>query len=398
MNDLIHPLMSRLLVGAAGAGDVVLKHVGETDFVSPFWSWYIIAIIVFAFAFCIILLLTQLKARTNKPGEAHIQPHEWDENLQEYNNPLPRWWVWMFVATLVFSVCYLYLYPGFGNYKGAMGKFDKAYAGGWTEQKQYELEKAAIDKTSQPLFDKFAGMSIPQLAADKDAMKVGQRLFLNNCAQCHGVAGTGGSGFPNLTDSDWLYGGWPEAIQQTITTGRHGVMPPQADALGGPEAVNDVANYVLSLSNSPHDAVAAARGKDKFALCAACHTATGAGAISDQSGAGIAVGAPNLTDKTWLYGGDLKTITETISKGRDKNVMPSWDCLLGQSRIHVLAAYVWQLNRDDSGKVKNPEAAPSTGLVQASTNAWGAVNQARSDAKAKGESECLAVSAVKDAK
>ena len=174
-------------------------------------------------------------------------------------------------------------------------------------------------------------------------------------------------------------------------------MTPQGDALGGAEGVNDVANYVLSLSNSPHDAVAAARGKDKFALCAACHTASGKGSLSDETGALYHTGAPNLTDKIWLYGGDMKTITETISKGRDKNVMPSWDCLLGQGRIHVLAAYVWQLNRDDNDKVKNPDAPPAY-LAQAVAADKAALDQSRADAKAKGESECLAVSAVKDVK
>ena len=355
MSDFVHPLMSHLLVGANGAGDVVLKNVGESDFVSPFWSWFVIAITVIGFLFCIILLITQLRARTNKAGEAHVQPHEWDETLQEYNNPLPRWWVWMFVITLVFGAAYLWMYPGLGAYKGNMGLLDPAYKDGWTEQKQYDIEKAKLDATSQPLYNKFAGMTFAQLAEDKAAMQVGKHLFLNNCAQCHGDAGTGGNGFPNLTDGDWLYGGTPDLITQTITGGRNGIMPAHIDVLGGAEGVNDVANYVLSLSNSAHDAVAAARGKDKFAVCAACHMADGKGSLSDPTGAMIATGAPNLTDKIWLYGGDIKTLTETISKGRNKNVMPAWGKLLGPERIHVVAAYVWQLNRGDDGKVRNPE-------------------------------------------
>ena len=355
MSDFVHPLMSHLLVGVNGAGDVVLKNVGEADFTSPFWSWFVIAITVIGFLFCILLLITQLRARTNKPGEAHVQPHEWDETLQEYNNPLPRWWVWMFVITLVFSALYLWLYPGLGSYKGNMGLIDPAYKDGWTEQKQYDIEKAKLDATSKPLYDKFAGMTFAQMAEDKSAMQVGKRLFLNNCAQCHGDAGTGGLGFPNLTDSDWLYGGSPDAIKQSITAGRHGIMPAHGDILGGAQGVNDMANYVLSLSDSAHDAVAAARGKEKFAVCAACHMADGKGSMSDPTGALASIGAPNLTDKIWLHGGDMKSLTETISKGRDKSVMPAWDKLLGADRIHVLSAYVWQLNRSDDGKVKHPE-------------------------------------------
>ncbi len=395
MNDIIQPLMPHLKLAAAGAGDVVLKNVGESDFNSPFWSWFIIAIVVFGFLFCIVLLLTQLKARTNKAHECHVQPHEWDETLQEFNNPLPRWWVWMFVITLVFSALYLWMYPGLGSYKGNMGLIDPAYKNGWTEQKQYDIEKAKLDATSQPLFDKFGAMSVVDLAKDKQAMQVGQRLFLNNCAQCHGSDARGGSGFPNLADNDWLYGGYPDAIVQTLTTGRHGIMPAHGEILGGAQGVNDAVNYVLSLSNSAHDAVSAARGKEKFAICAACHTAAGTGSLSDQTGALAATGAPNLTDKIWLYGGDTKTLTETITKGRANNVMPSWDCLLGQSRIHVLAAYVWQLNRDDTtSEPKNPTAAPDFLAAGAAANK-AALTQARADAKAKGESECLAVSVVK---
>lgn len=392
MSDIIQTLPS-LKLAANGAGDTILKNVGESDFTHPFWHWFIIAIVVFGFVFCIAVLVTQLMAKTNKAGETHLQPHEWDVDLQEYNNPLPRWWVWLFVSTIIFGVVYLTLFPGLGSFKGKMGMIDPAYANGWTEQRQYDLEKAKLDATSQPLFDKFSTMSVAQLANDKQAMKVGERLFLNNCAQCHGSDAHGGNGFPNLTDGDWLYGGFPEAIKQTITSGRQGVMPPHAELLGNAETVNNVANYVLSLSNSGHDAVAAARGKDKFTLCAACHMAKGTGSLSDETGAQANTGAPNLTDKVWLFGGDIKTITETITKGRNQNIMPSWECLLGQNRIHVLTAYVWQLNRDDAGAIKNPEQAPAylAGAVKANQDK---LLQARADAKASGKSECAAVSIV----
>ena len=394
MSDFVHPLLSKLTLGASGAGDNVLKNVGESDFVSPFWSWYIVAIVAIGFIFCIVILITQLRARTNKPGETNVQPHEWDENLQEYNNPLPRWWVWMFVLTMAFGATYLYLFPGLGDYKGSIGKFFPEYSGGWSEQKQYELEKAKLDATTDPMYTEFASMDFVALANDQKAMKTGERLFLNNCAQCHGSDARGSKGYPNLTDGDWLFGGFPDAIIQTITTGRHSIMTPQGDALGGPAGVNDMANYVLSLSGSPHDALAAARAKDKFALCAACHTISGKGSLADETGLLFTTGAPNLTDKVWLFGGDMKSLTDQITNGQDKNIMPSWDCLLGQNRIRVLAAYVWQLNRDDNDQVLNPTAPPEY-LVQPMATAKAATAQARADAKAKGESECLAVSVVK---
>lgn len=344
-----------------------------SDFQNQFWSYWIIVISLGGVLFCIAILVTQLLAKTNKPGEMDLQPHKWDDTLQEYNNPMPRWWVFMFVLTIVFSLGFFALYPALGSFKANVGGFLKDYPNGWTSAGQYQKEVDTEDAKLAPLYEKYMNTPLTQLAEDKEAMAVGQRLFLNNCAQCHGSAGTGAVGFPNLTDSDWLYGGWPEAIQTTILGGRNGVMPSQAEALKSPAAITDVANYVTSLSGSPHDVVAAARGKDKFALCASCHMPDGKGAITDPSGGQHAVGAPNLTDKTWLYGGDIKTITETITKGRN-NVMPSWQCFLGEARVHVLAAYVWQLNRDadGKGKVLNPTEAPTylTAALDADKQAW----------------------------
>ena len=352
-----------------------------SDFTSPFWSYWITAIAVGGVIFCIAILVSQMRAKTNKPGEEHLQPHVWDDTLQEYNNPMPRWWLFMFVGTIIFGIGYFVAYPGLGNYKGSFG---------WTQQGEYEQETAKLEAQVAPKYNQFMSTPIEQLADNKEAMELGQRLFLNNCAQCHGADAGGSKGFPNLTDSDWLYGGWPTAIEHSILSGRNGVMPSQADALKSPVAINDVANYVLSLSNSPHDVVAAARGKEKFTLCASCHMVDAKGAISDPTGAQRGVGAPNLTDKTWLYGGDMKTITETVTKGRN-NVMPSWACFLGESRVHVLAAYVWQLNRDENGKVVNPIKAPDS-LAKGIAEDQVAWDKTVADAKAQGKPVCSAIS------
>lgn len=351
-----------------------------SDFTSPFWSYWITAIAVGGVIFCTCILVTQMMARTNRGDEKDLKPHVWD-GLQEYNNPMPRWWSIMFVLTIIFAIIYMAVYPGLGTYKGYFG---------WTSVGQYEQETAKIEADVAPKYAKYLSTPIEQLAGDKEAMALGKSLFLNNCAQCHGADGGGSKGFPNLTDSDWLYGGWPQNIERSILGGRNGVMPSQAEALKSPVAVNDVANYVMSLSNSPHDVVAAARGKDKFTLCASCHMAEGTGAISDKTGGQRGVGAPNLTDKTWLYGGDSKTITETITKGRN-NVMPAWACFLGESRVHVLAAYVWQLNRDDSGKVLNPINSPDY-LAKFAAEDQAAWEKGKADGIKRGIPECQGVS------
>jgi cytochrome c oxidase cbb3-type subunit 3 len=166
-------------------------------------------------------------------------------------------------------------------------------------------------------------------------MAIGQRIYVNNCAQCHGTDARGGKGFPNLADKDWLYGGDGASIKTTLLEGRNGMMPPMADAVGGPAGVENVANYVLSLSGSAHDSVKAAAGKELFAACAACHGADGKGMT--------AMGAPNLTDKIWLYGGTVASISETINKGR-AGVMPAWKDILGEEKVHLVSAYVYSLS------------------------------------------------------
>lgn len=290
-----------------------------SDFVSQFWNLYVIVIVLVSVVGCYLFLLSQSKA-TFTPGKA--TGHVWDETLEEYNNPLPKWWSWLFVITVVFALVYLALYPGLGNFKGVLG---------WSSTGQHKAEVDKVDAAVKPLFDKYMAMDLKAVAGDKQAMEMGKRLYLTYCMQCHGADARGAKGFPNLTDGDWLYGGEPDQIKETIANGRMGVMPPHAQL--GADTIKDLANYVRSLSGLPNDAVRAAKGKEAFtsAGCVGCH---GPEATGMQ-----AVGAPNLTDKVWLYGSSEATITETITNGR-QNQMPAWKEFLGDAKVHLLSAYV----------------------------------------------------------
>jgi cytochrome c oxidase cbb3-type subunit 3 len=300
-----------------------------SDFSSDFWAYYIAVITVVSIIACAVLLYTCSTKRVSASGQTDTTGHTWDEDLSEWNNPLPRWWMWLFYITIVFGLAYLVLYPGFGNYAGVLG---------WTSKGQYDDEQKQAAAQYGPLFDKYLQQDIATVAADPEARAIGQRLFLNYCAQCHGSDAGGGKGFPNLRDSDWLYGGEPETIKTTIANGRNGIMPPLGAALGSEDDVKNVAHYVMSLSGRTHDELRAAQGKSKFGVCAACHMPNGKG--------NPALGAPNLTDSTWLYGGSEATIMETITRGRN-NVMPAHKAFLDDGKIHVLAAYVYSLSHPD---------------------------------------------------
>ena len=295
-----------------------------SDFVSDFWNLYVIVIVVGSILACAVLLIVQGKA-TFTPGKT--VGHVWDENLEEYNNPMPKWWSWLFVITVVFAFVYLALYPGLGNFKGMLG---------WTSVGQLKGEEAKADATVKPMYDKYMGMDVKVLAGDKQAMETGKRLYLTYCMQCHGADARGANGFPNLTDSDWLYGGEPEQIKETLNNGRMGIMPPHAQL--GADTIKDLASYVRSLSGLPNDSVRAAKGKEAFtsAGCVGCHGMDGKGMQ--------AIGAPNLTDKVWLYGSSEATIVETITNGR-QNKMPAWKEFLGDGKVQVLTAYVFSLSQ-----------------------------------------------------
>jgi cytochrome c oxidase cbb3-type subunit 3 len=296
-----------------------------SDFTSGFWSVYIALVTLVSILACAVFLWTQGKRRV-AGTTTETTGHVWDEDLGEFNNPLPRWWSWLFYITIAFSLVYLVLYPGLGSYGGLFG---------WTQVGQLGEEDARANAQFGPLYDKFAAQDVVALARDPEARAIGQKLFLNHCAGCHAADGGGSRGFPNLTDRDWLWGGTPEAIKTSITDGRNGVMPPFGAALGE-QGVKDVAHYVLSLSGSPSDSIRVARGKPLFAqTCAVCHGADGKG--------NPALGAPNLTDRTWLYGSGEPIIIETVTKGRN-NQMPAHKDFLPPSKIHLLAAYVYGLS------------------------------------------------------
>jgi cytochrome c oxidase cbb3-type subunit 3 len=303
------------------------------DFTNGFWDYYIALITILGIAGCAILLWTQSTTRVKLDANGQPQQttgHVWDEDLTELNTPMPRWWMWMFYLTIVFGIVYLALYPGLGSYAGKLG---------WKSSGEYQDELKKAEADYGPLFARFASKDMKAVAADPKAHAIGERLFLTYCSQCHGSDARGNKGFPNLTDEDWLYGGTPEAIKQTIMNGRHGQMPSMAAALGSDKDVENMAHYVRSLSGMAADPVKVAFGKPKFAACAACH---GMDAHGNQ-----ALGAPDLADKTWLYGGSADTIMETIRKGRD-NTMPAWGDFLGEQKVHVLSAYVWSLSNKPS--------------------------------------------------
>ena len=305
-----------------------------SDFTSGFWNLYIVVITFVSIVACGVLLWAQNKVRVKPGGKgADTTGHVWDGDLAEYNNPLPKWWMNLFWITLVFSALYLVLYPGMGTFQGVLG---------WTQTGQYDKERGDAEAKVKPLYDKYAAMPLPAVAADAQGRAMGERIFLNNCAQCHGSDAGGAKGFPNLRDGDWLYGGEPEKIVETITGGRMGVMPPQGAVLGD-EGVRNVVAYVRSLSGMTADPLKAQLGKEKFTtICAACHGADGKG--------NPALGAPNLTDKVWLFGSTEAAITETVTKGRNMNAsegtlaMPAFKDVLGPARIHLVAAYVWSLS------------------------------------------------------
>lgn len=306
-----------------------------SDFFSSGWSSYIALVSLVGIVWCVWLLFSQRKAKVVHAADGAVADtgHVWDGDLRELNNPLPRWWMWMFLLSCVFGLVYLVLFPGLGSFPGVLG---------YSTDGSLMKSMTTANEELKPVYAKYVTMDIEQVAADPKAREMGQRLFLNSCAQCHGSDAGGAKGFPNLTDGDWLYGGSPENIKTTLINGRAGVMPPfpQLDS----KQIVDVANYVRSLSGLPADDLKAARGADVYkSNCAACHGPEGKG--------NIALGAPNLTDKVWLYGGSEATIVETVTKGR-MAMMPSQDKVLSPEKIHLLTAYVWGLSNN-----KQPAAA-----------------------------------------
>ena len=325
------------------------------EFTSGFWSWYVIVLTLGSIGYCAWLLWVTSRVRVKAgaalptatgPGgkQVELTGHTWDGDLAEYNNPLPRWWMWLFWITIVYSLAYLVVYPGLGSFKGMLG---------WSSTGAWTTEMDDTDARLKPLYEKFAGMELPAIAADTQARAMGERIFLVNCAPCHGSDARGSTGFPNLADKDWLYGGDPATIVASVTSGRMGVMPPLGPALGA-DGVKNVVAYVRSLSGLPSDGLKAQLGKPLFDQnCAACHGMDGKG--------NQALGAPNLSDQIWLYGSSEATIAQGINNGRHVGMeaehppMPSFKNTLGQgplgpAKINLVAAYVWGLSNKPAAK------------------------------------------------
>jgi len=298
------------------------------------WSLFVIVLTLANILGCLWLLrwTAKPKSASEKIGGGADTGHVWDKDLREYNNPLPKWWLWLFYITVAFGLLYLVLYPGLGAMKGVKG---------WSQAAQYDQEEAAAEEKAAKYLAPFATMTVPQLAADPKAMATARNLFQNNCAQCHGSDGGGAKGFPNLADKSWQWGGDPDTIVATITNGRSAVgMIAWGDMLGE-QGVDKVVAYVQKLSGQPHDTTLAAEGEQLFLTtgCVGCHGMDGKGMT--------AVGAPDLTDSIWLYGGDAATLKESVSKGR-AGVMPAFGERLGEQRVRLLAAYALHLSESGS--------------------------------------------------
>ncbi|TYK64702.1 cytochrome-c oxidase, cbb3-type subunit III [Colwellia echini] len=322
---------------------------------SSFWN---IWIWVLSLGLLVALTLLLRMCLKNFAGveEGESMGHSFD-GIEELNNPLPKWWSTFFLLTIIWAFGYIAMY-GLGAWTGLLGwkssnqgilsiAQSNAETAKYLEKDsgvlvQYDREMAAADAKFGPIFTAYAARSIEDLATDDEALKIGQRLFIQNCAQCHGSDAHGTTGFPNLADKDWLYGGTPEAIKETIMNGRKAAgMMAWETTLGGEQGVQEVAAYVISLSGRSVDPEMAKAGKAKFAICAGCHGPDGQGSLA----MGTPMGAPNLTDNIWLYGGSKRVIEETIRNGR-AGVMPAWKDILGEEKVHLIGAYVYSLSQD----------------------------------------------------
>jgi len=291
------------------------------------WSLFVIILTIANILACLWLLRWTSKPRTanEKIGGGADTGHVWDKDLREYNNPLPKWWLWLFYITIAFGLLYLAFYPGLGNFAGV---------GGWTQAGQYEKERVAVEARAAQLLAPLAALPVAELVNNEQAMSTAHNLFQQNCAQCHGSDGGGAVGFPNLRDASWQWGSDADSVVATIAGGRIAAMPAWAAVIGEP-GVEEAVAYVQTLSGQPADATKAAAGQVHFqTLCSACHGMDGKG--------NPLLGAPNLTDSVWLYGGDAATLKQTLMNGRNGQ-MPAWSDKLGEQRVKLLAAYAMKL-------------------------------------------------------
>jgi cytochrome c oxidase cbb3-type subunit 3 len=292
---------------------------------SSVWSWWVIIGTVVSMLACVWLIVWTNRQRASKEEIAESESHVWDEDVRELNNPLPMWWLWLFILTIIWSVGYLIYYPGLGSYAGSSD---------WSQESQYEAEVAAAEARYGPIFAKYGAMEVTDLINDPDALSIGASLYANYCSQCHGSGALGASGFPNLTDDDWLYGGSPAQIEQSIMSGRTGVMPPLGAVFTSDEAIDEMVAYVQAMPDGMDSSSPA--HTQYMTLCIACHGADGSGMQ--------ALGAPDLTDDIWLYSSAPQQIRKTIVEGRS-GAMPAHGHLIGPDRARVLAAYVYSLSQ-----------------------------------------------------
>ena len=291
---------------------------------TSFWSGWVIVLTA------ITLILTTWVLVANRKRERRDSErttgHVYD-GIEEFDNPLPAWWFWMFALTIIWGVGYLVVYPGMGNFPGVLG---------WTQVNQHDREVAAADEQYRAMRDRYLALSVEEIAVDPAVRKMGARMFGNNCAQCHGGDGRGSYGFPNLTDNDWIYGGTPDVIKATLVNGRQAAMPAWEGILGD-KGITEVTQYLLALNGRTADSAQASEGEKHFAAyCAACHAADGTG--------NPMLGSPNLTNGIWLYGGSAEQIAHTLRVGRN-GVMPAFSETLSEDKIHILTAYVYGLNK-----------------------------------------------------
>ena len=302
------------------------------------WSVYIIGFVVFNIVACLWLLWWTAKRKPSDSTATQTTGHVWDGDLTEYNNPLPRWWINLFYLTILFAIPYLFWFPGLGSFEGK---------GQWSSRKQHDIEKKAADLKLAKSFAKFQNQPINVIAQDAKALTTGKRIFINNCAMCHGSDARGARGFPNLTDNDWQWPNTPEDILTTLRGGRQAAMPALGNVMESETGISEVVVYVQSLSGMQVSDALAAAGKKRFdGICAACHGVEGKG--------NPAIGAPNLTDDIWLYGNEFETLKHSVREGRNGQ-MPAHKGILSDTQIRLVGAYVWSVSHDQKKQAKNPE-------------------------------------------
>jgi cytochrome c oxidase cbb3-type subunit 3 len=292
-----------------------------------FWHWFVAAGTIVFTIWCIWLISWSAKQGPQNVADDDLVGHKWDGDIEEWNNPAPKWWLYLYFITIAWAVGYMIAFPSLGNYQGMLG---------WSQEGQYEAEMQAAAENYEPIYEKFAAMEFTELSQNAEAQALGKSLFASYCTTCHGSDARGAPGYPNLTDNDWLWGNAEAELIATIGNGRQAAMPVLAPALGGDAGIDNMVKYVKSLSGGEADAGAMSAQPMFMALCSVCHGVDGTG--------NKIFGAPNLTDETWLYGSSAETVRETIVKGRNGQMPPHGD-LFGENRTKILAAYIYSLSQ-----------------------------------------------------